>query len=53
MEDPVAADTRRPIVLRLAAYSFLILFLELALIRYVPGYVRVFGFYVNLVVIAT
>ncbi len=38
---------------RLAAWAFLILFLELALIRYVPGYVRVFGFYLNFVLIAT
>lgn len=39
--------------LRLAGYSFLILFLELALIRYIAAYVRVFGFYVNFVLIAT
>lgn len=38
--------------IRLAGYSFLILFFELALIRYVPAYVRVFGFYLNLVLIA-
>jgi protein-L-isoaspartate O-methyltransferase len=38
---------------RLAGYSFLILFFELALIRYLPGYVRVFGFYLNFVLIAT
>ncbi|HEX6315021.1 MAG TPA: hypothetical protein VFZ73_09185 [Gemmatimonadaceae bacterium] len=37
----------------LAGYAFLILFLELALIRYVSAYVRVFGFYLNLVLIAT
>ncbi len=37
---------------RLAGYSFLILFIELALIRYVAAYVRVFGFFVNFVVIA-
>ncbi len=39
-------------VVRLAGYSFLILFFELALIRYVPGYVRIVGFYVNFVLIA-
>lgn len=38
---------------RIAGYSFLILFLELALIRYLPGYVRVFGFYINFVLLAT
>ncbi len=38
--------------LRLAGYSFLILFFELALIRYVPGYVRIIGFYVNFILIA-
>lgn len=37
---------------RLAGYSFLILFFELALIRYLPGYVRIVGFYANLVLIA-
>ena len=39
-------------IVRLAGYSFLILFFELALIRYLPGYVRVVGFYVNFVLIA-
>ncbi len=39
--------------LRLAGYSFLILFFELAFIRYLSGYVRVFGFYLNFVLIAT
>ncbi|MFQ5551661.1 MAG: hypothetical protein ACE5FJ_10540, partial [Gemmatimonadales bacterium] len=39
--------------LKLAGYSFVILFLELSLIRYVSGYVRVFGFYLNFVLIAT
>ena len=37
---------------RLAGYSFVILFLELALIRYVSGYVRIFGFYLNFVLLA-
>lgn len=40
------------IAARVLAYSFLILFLELALIRYIPGHVRVFGFYLNFVLIA-
>ena len=39
--------------LRLAGYSFLILFFELAFIRYFAGYVRIFGFYLNFVLIAT
>ena len=39
--------------LHLVGYSFLILFIELAFIRYISAYVRVFGFYLNMVVIAT
>jgi len=39
--------------LRLATYSALILFFELALIRYAAGYVHVFSFYLNFVLIAT
>jgi spermidine synthase len=46
-------DSQRDSALRLAGYSFLILFFELALIRYVPAHVRVFGFYLNFVLIAT
>src|SRR6266571_3136198 len=46
-------DSTRAATLRLAGYSFLILFFELALIRYVPGHVRVFGFYLNFVLMAT
>jgi len=46
------STTLEPAV-RLVGYSFLILFFELALIRYVPAYVRVFGFYLNFVIIAT
>jgi hypothetical protein len=38
---------------RLACYSGLILFFELAFIRYTSAYVRVFGFYLNFVLIAT
>ena len=44
---------RRAHAARLAGYSFLILFIELALIRYIAAYVRVFGFFVNFVLIAT
>jgi len=43
----------RAAAFRLAAYSFLILFFELALIRYLPATVKVFSFYINLVLIAT
>lgn len=48
-----SADGRGGAAVRLAGYSFLILFFELALIRYVPGHVRVFGFYLNFVLMAT
>jgi hypothetical protein len=44
---------RRAHAARLAGYSCLILFIELALIRYIAAYVRVFGFFVNFVLIAT
>ncbi len=47
--EPAASST----ALRLVGYSFLILFIELAFIRYISAYVRVFGFYLNMVVIAT
>lgn len=46
-----AEDNRS--ALRLACYSGLILFFELAFIRYTSAYVRVFGFYLNFVLIAT
>jgi SAM-dependent methyltransferase len=46
-------DATPAAALRLGGYSFLILFFELALIRYVPGHVRVFGFFLNLVLMAT
>jgi SAM-dependent methyltransferase len=39
--------------LRLACYTGLILFFELAFIRYTSAYVHVFGFYLNFVLIAT
>ena len=49
----IHADARSSAALRLVGYSFLILFIELAFIRYISAYVRVFGFYLNMVVIAT
>lgn len=42
----------RAAALRLGAYSFLILFFELALIRYLPAHVKVFSYYINFVLIA-
>ncbi|HXT18710.1 MAG TPA: hypothetical protein VN706_24005 [Gemmatimonadaceae bacterium] len=39
--------------LRLATYTALVLFFELAFIRYTSAYVRVFGFYQNFVLIGT
>jgi len=48
-----SAGVRRLHGVRLAGYSCLILFVELALIRYIAAYVRVFGFFVNFVLIAT
>lgn len=39
--------------LRLFSASFLALFIELALIRFIPGYVRAVGYYTNLVLIAS
>ena len=49
------ADARgdRATALRLACYSGIILFFELAFIRYTSAYVRVFSFYQNFVLIAT
>ncbi|MBI1808922.1 MAG: hypothetical protein HYR75_03420 [Gemmatimonadetes bacterium] len=56
IEDTTAAGSRRGppahVVARIAATSWLILFLELALIRFLAGYVRVFAFYTNFVIIA-
>jgi spermidine synthase len=48
--DPAPSRRTGP---RLATYSALILFFELALIRYTAGYVHVFSFYLNFVLIAT
>jgi hypothetical protein len=50
---PAPSETGALVGVRLAAYSGLILFFELALIRYSAAYVRVFGFYQNFVLIAT
>lgn len=44
---------RGSVALRLATYTGLILFFELAWIRYTSAYVRVFSFYQNFVLIAT
>ncbi len=52
IENPAASAPDRAAAARLAAYSFLILFFELALIRYLPANVRVFSFYINFVLIA-
>src|SRR5689334_19455167 len=49
--DATAATTG--VAFRLASYTGLILFFELAWIRYTSGYVRVFSFYQNFVLIAT
>ena len=46
-------NSDRAVGLRVATYSALILFFELAFIRYTAGYVRVFSFYINFVLIAT
>lgn len=54
LSQPIAARLGgRNAPFALAGYAFLILFVELALIRYVSAYVRVFGFYLNMVLIAT
>jgi hypothetical protein len=49
-EDAPPASARAAI--RIAATAWLILFLELALIRFLSAYVRVFAFYTNFVIIA-
>ncbi len=41
-----------PEATRLFGFSFLILFFELALIRYVPANVRIVSFFTNLILIA-
>ena len=51
--DPSATENPKTIALRVAAFSGLILFFELAFIRYSSAYVRVFGFYQNFVLLAT
>lgn len=56
---PISPPASRPaenpaaVAFRLAAFSGLVLFFELAFIRYSSAYVRVFGFYQNFVLIAT
>ena len=49
----MTASPRITPAIRLACYSGLILFFELAFIRYTAAYVRVFSFYLNFVLIAT
>jgi predicted membrane-bound spermidine synthase len=44
--------SQRAKAIRIAASAAILLFLELALIRFIAAYVHVFGFYVNFVVIA-
>jgi spermidine synthase len=51
--EPSATENPKTIALRVAAFSGLILFFELAFIRYTSAYVRVFGFYQNFVLLAT
>jgi len=51
MTSPEPAD--RTVLLRLVLASGLALFVELALIRLIPGQVRVVGYYTNLVLIAS
>jgi hypothetical protein len=51
-QSPTSPSASRSAALRLIAYSLLILFFELAFIRYTAAYVRVFGFYCNFVLIA-
>lgn len=47
-----APEDRWKLAVRIAATAWLILFLELALIRFLSAYVRVFAFYTNFVIIA-
>jgi hypothetical protein len=51
--DAPAAENPTHVAARIAVYSGLILFFELAFIRYTSAYVRVFGFYQNFVLLAT
>ncbi|MEP6729417.1 MAG: hypothetical protein ABJE10_02210 [bacterium] len=57
--DPVADSVPAPrsesrnSAVRLGCYTGLILFFELAFIRYTSAYVHVFGFYLNFILIAT
>src|SRR3954464_3944969 len=53
MTSPETNRIDRGVGLRIACYSALILFFELALIRFTSGHVHVFGFYLNFVLIAT
>jgi SAM-dependent methyltransferase len=54
-EEPVerAERTKIKAVLSLVLVSFLALFLELALIRWIPGVIKIVGYYTNLVLISS
>jgi hypothetical protein len=51
--DAPTAENPAHVAARIAVYSGLILFFELAFIRYTSAYVRVFSFYQNFVLLAT
>jgi hypothetical protein len=51
-ESTAGPSARNPAHPRLAVVGFLVLLLELALIRWVPSQVKVFGYYTNFVLIA-
>jgi len=51
-DSPVPAPMRRPL-LRLFQASFSILFLELVLIRWVPSYMRLFGYFTNFILLGS
>src|SRR6185503_5596605 len=48
-----AAETRRQVFVTLFVSSFLVLFLEIALIRWMPAYVRLLGYFSNFILLAT
>lgn len=45
--------SKRKVSIRIFSLSFLILFLELALIRWIPGHLRLVGFFSNLILLGT
>ena len=50
---PLNKDTESGNCIRLFLISFLALFVELSFIRFIPAYVRVVGYYTNIVLIAS